>query len=103
MRIKVIYKGHEFHIDEESSNETTIKYQIALPAYVILEIYNIRGQKIRTLVSKTIDPGTYKAVWNGTNDSGLKTASGVYVYVIKTDTGYRDIKKMRRIHKAVII
>ncbi len=62
---------------------TTIKYQVPKSVDVTLNIYNILGQKVRTLVNKTMEPGYYKVVWDGTNDYGVKVASGIYLYRIK--------------------
>ncbi len=62
---------------------TTIKYQIPKSVDVTLTIYNILGQKVRTLVNKKMEPGYYKVVWDGRNDYGVKVASGIYLYRIK--------------------
>jgi hypothetical protein len=59
---------------------TTISYAINRRVDVVLEIYNILGQKVRTLVNQTQTPGIYNVTWNGTNDLGLAVGSGVYLY-----------------------
>jgi hypothetical protein len=63
---------------------TTIEY--AIPAdgagLVELVIYNMNGQKVRTLVSETQDAGYYNVVWDGRNDVGELVSSGIYVYQI---------------------
>ncbi len=45
-----------------------------------LKIYNIRGQLVKTLVDRKLSPGRYEVVWDGTDDSGDRVASGVYLY-----------------------
>ena len=66
--------------------ETNIKYQLPEAADVKLEVYNIQGQLIRTLVNGNHSAGEHHAIWNGTDASGSAVVSGVYFYRI-TATG----------------
>ncbi len=50
---------------------------------VSLEVFNIRGQKIATLVSGARTPGSYVVQWDGKDDAGRTTGSGIYIYRIK--------------------
>ena len=50
--------------------------------YVSIEIYDILGQRVKTLVSDEMNAGTYSVVWNGQDDAGREVASGVYLYRI---------------------
>jgi flagellar hook assembly protein FlgD len=43
-------------------------------------VYNIRGQRIKTLVNDHFPAGRHSAVWNGTDDNGRVVSSGVYFY-----------------------
>jgi len=63
---------------------TTIRYALARkePTQTELSVFNILGQKVRTLVSKPQSAGVYSVVWDGRDDSGHKLASGVYFYRI---------------------
>jgi len=63
--------------------ETTVSFSLETEAEVELEIYNIKGQKIRTLVNETFRPNTYNITWNGDNGSGYKVSSGVYFVKLK--------------------
>ena len=45
-----------------------------------LAIYNVWGQRARTLVQGVRAAGRYQIVWNGRSDSGAALASGVYLY-----------------------
>jgi len=74
--------------------ETTIKYQLPEGGRVELSIYNILGQKVRTLINKDINAGYHSIKWNGRNDRGITVASGIYIYMIRTNTGYFKSKKM---------
>ncbi|MFQ6617596.1 MAG: FlgD immunoglobulin-like domain containing protein [Fidelibacterota bacterium] len=60
-----------------------IRYQLPTPSKVKLMIYNISGQKVRTLADGNKDPGIYTVTWDGTNDAGSQVASGIYFYHLK--------------------
>ena len=74
--------------------ETTIKFQIPKASVITLKIYNINGQEIKTLTNREYQPGNYSVKWDGTDMSGNKVASGIYIYFLKTNTGYVESKKM---------
>jgi len=63
---------------------TTIRVQIATASQVKLVIYNVLGQKVKTLFNGNLQPGSKKFVWNGRDDSGRQVASGLYFYQLKT-------------------
>lgn len=63
---------------------TNISYQINQAQNVSLIIYDILGEKVKTLVSQYQSPGQYTITWNGQNDVGNKVISGVYIYTLKT-------------------
>ncbi len=73
--------------------ETTISYSVEKAGKVTLEIYNILGQKVKTLVNDTKDAGSHNVVWNGKDQSGNKVSSGVYFYRMKNGT-YSKTNKM---------
>jgi hypothetical protein len=60
------------------SRQTTINYQLAGTGRVRLTIYNIAGQKIKTLENKLQPAGTHSVSWNGYDEQGNKACSGVY-------------------------
>lgn len=72
---------------------TNITFQLPKSTDVNLVIYNILGQKIKRLVSKKLQAGTYSYKWNGLNEHGIRVPSGVYFYRIDTKDNI-DIKKM---------
>jgi len=59
---------------------TTIKYDLPQQAEVKLEIFNLLGRHVRTLVSQTQQAGRYAITWDGRNEQGQALASGVYLY-----------------------
>jgi len=62
---------------------TTIKFEMPKSSNVKLEIYNILGQKVKTLVNEDMKAGYHKITWDGTNDYSVKVSSGMYIYIIK--------------------
>ncbi|MCB0306638.1 MAG: T9SS type A sorting domain-containing protein, partial [Calditrichaeota bacterium] len=61
---------------------TTIQYSLPEAAQVRLDIYNMTGQKVRTLVSGGMEAGQHSVQWDGTNEFGEKVTSGMYIYRI---------------------
>ena len=60
---------------------------------VKLDIYDIIGKRITTLIDKFQNKGYYKYLWNGTDINGKKVGSGIYFYRLITNE-YRNTKKM---------
>lgn len=73
--------------------DTNIRFSLQSDTPVSLKIYNIKGQKVRTLVSDYLKQGEHRVVWDGRNDRGEHVASGIYLYKLKT-TDYTAAKKM---------
>ncbi len=59
---------------------TRIDYSVPSSGHVKLDILNINGQLVRTLVDGTVSAGAHTVEWNATDDSGAPVASGVYLY-----------------------
>ncbi len=59
---------------------TTIRYQLPKATQVVLKIYNIFGQEIRTLVNERRTGGVNSVVWDGRDESGKEVSSGIYIY-----------------------
>lgn len=59
---------------------TTISFDIPTLGYIELIVYNVLGQKVRTLVSQELQQGTHQINWDGTTDAGLQASTGVYFY-----------------------
>jgi hypothetical protein len=72
---------------------TTISYSVKGTQPVVVEIFNTKGQKVKTLVNETKAEGNHKIAWDGTDDNNVKVSSGVYFY--KMNAGkYSSSKKM---------
>jgi hypothetical protein len=74
--------------------ETTIRYGVPESGPVQVKIYNIRGEQVRTLVSRHHEAGWYTIAWNGRNESGASVSSGVYIYALTTPSGFLKTQKM---------
>lgn len=66
---------------------TTIAYELAADGPVCLEIFNVRGQRVATLVNKRQTSGLQKLIWDGKDDNGRLLGSGVYHYRLRTENG----------------
>jgi hypothetical protein len=73
--------------------QTNVKFHIREKSFVQLNIYNVMGQVVKTLVSNSLDNGAYVYTWDGTNNRGQKVVSGVYFY--RLDAGsFSEVKRM---------
>ena len=67
---------------------TVIRYEISVTSFVTLEMYNVLGQEVATLVNELKQPGRYEARWNAE-----KLSSGVYFYRLQAGE-YAETKKL---------
>tara|TARA_B110000014_G_C20075938_1_gene561600 strand:- start:662 stop:1333 length:672 start_codon:yes stop_codon:yes gene_type:complete len=72
---------------------TTFFYDILDDSNIIISIYNLKGQKIKSSNLSNLSPGTYSFKWNGTDDNGESVVAGVYLYQLQTK-GFVKTKKM---------
>jgi len=72
---------------------TTISFDVALEGQVCVEVYNIKGQKVRVLADGEYGVGQHSVVWNGDDANGYSVGSGVYFYRM-TSGEYNNIRKM---------
>jgi endoglucanase len=59
---------------------TTIEYSVPRTSHVNLTIYNLLGQRVRTLVDREMNQGSHPVQWDGTDDNHSQLPSGMYVY-----------------------
>ncbi|MFO7655139.1 MAG: S8 family serine peptidase [Candidatus Krumholzibacteriia bacterium] len=62
---------------------TEIRFDLPQAAHTKLSIYDLRGRLIRTLVDAELPGGFHSAVWDGKDGTGIRAASGVYIYTIE--------------------
>jgi len=70
-----------------NSSTTSIKYTVSVGGYVRLDIVDIFGNKVKTLVSEEKSSGSYSATWDATDASGREMPTGNYVYRLTTNDG----------------
>jgi hypothetical protein len=61
---------------------TNIRFSLPSTLNVEIAIFNLQGQKVKTLLSGLYTAGNHQVTWDGTDNSGMKLASGVYIYQI---------------------
>ncbi len=77
-----------YRLDQNVPNpfnpETRISYTLADESDVVLEVIDLLGRKVRTLVQDRLPAGDYQVIWDGTDNEGRQTASGIYFYRIQS-------------------
>ena len=74
--------------------ETVIRYQQSTVSDVELVVYNLLGEKVKTLVNRRQSPGFYTVRWNGRDDAGHPLPGGIYLYRLKVNNRYIMTRKM---------
>jgi|GEM_PF-726921 len=64
---------------------TTIEYHLPEATRVTVEVYNLLGQRVKTLVDEYQNAGRHRVVWNSRNEHGQAVSSGVYIYRLHTE------------------
>ena len=72
---------------------TTINFSLQSNTEVELTVYNIKGQKIKTLIKNEFIKGTHSIIWNGDDESGKNVSSGVYFYKLNVNGKTEAMKK----------
>jgi photosystem II stability/assembly factor-like uncharacterized protein len=73
---------------------TNITFTIPSHGSVMINIYDILGNKVKTLLDEGLNSGKHSINWNGENDKGVKTASGIYFYQIKWNNAVQTRKML---------
>ena len=77
---------------------TTISFEVAqTSSFVTLEIFNIKGQKVRTLVDGKLDAGHHSVIWNGKDDNNKSVSSGIYFAVFDVDNNGSDYTSVKKV------
>ena len=72
---------------------TTINFSIPIESNVELSIFNIKGQKVKTLVNDNLAKGNHSVVWLGKDEADKSVSSGVYFYKMRLDEKNESVKK----------
>jgi len=94
---KAITTPNDFVLSQNYPNPfnsaTTIDYSIPRQSRVTIDIYNLLGQKVKSLINEIIPAGNYTAIWDGTDSNNRSVSSGVYYYRISAGD-MTDTKKL---------
>jgi hypothetical protein len=71
---------------------TTIKFQMPKPSQIVMQVYNLKGQIIKTLINEEYQAGYHTAVWDATNNAGNRVSSGIYILQMKSESFSKTIK-----------
>ena len=74
--------------------QTNIPYDLAESGDVVLRIYNLLGQEVRTLVRERRQAGRYTVQWSGTDDRGVSVSSGIYFYQVSVAGQFQDARRL---------
>jgi flagellar hook assembly protein FlgD len=72
---------------------TTIEFSLEKAMHIELTVYNVIGQKVRTLANQYLSIGNHVLEWDGTDEEGRTVSSGIYFYRLTTDD-YARTRKM---------
>ena len=88
---------NSFALDQNYPNPfnptTNIQYSLQKESYVTVNIYDVVGKQIKTLVNRKQDMGDYSLQWNATNNYGEPISAGMYIYTIRAGK-FHSSKKM---------
>lgn len=87
----------EFALSQNYPNpfnpDTYIEFDLSGAAHVKIDVFNIVGQRVRTLVDEEMEAGRYVADWDGKDEQGNSVSSGIYFYRMQA-ADFSDMKKM---------
>lgn len=87
----------DYHLKQNIPNpfnpQTTIQFSIPSAEFVILDIFDIQGHQIRTVVNNVLNSGWHSVVWDGKDNNGQNVSSGMYIYRLKAGS-FIEKKKM---------
>jgi len=72
---------------------TTISFSIPKESKTETSIYNIKGQKVRTLIKDKLEAGNHSVIWYGKDSSGKEVGSGIYFYLLKVNGKDKAVRK----------
>ena len=73
---------------------TKIKLELNKESHVVLEIFNVKGQKVLTLMDVQTVPGKFECIWRGKDANNMKVSSGTYFYKLTINDKEKAYKKM---------
>jgi hypothetical protein len=71
---------------------TSVRYVVPDSAPVRVEVFDVRGRRVRTLVKRTVSAGEFRATWDGRNEQGLRASPGIYFLRLPAPGTERTVK-----------
>ena len=97
LELDIVTMPTRFELSQNYPNpfnpSTTIRFALPVPQRVLINVVNILGQRVTTLIDDDMPAGNNQVTWDGTDDFGRQVASGVYFYRLRTDK-FQNNKKM---------
>ena len=98
---------NRFYMEQNYPNpfnmETRISYQLPVASHVTLEVFNILGQKQKTLVDEEIASGYHSIKWNGLDMKGNPVSSGFYIYQIRIKPNNGQFQSFNETRKMLML
>ena len=73
---------------------TNISYAVSNTGQVTIDIYNVKGELVKTLVNREVAAGNHSVTWMGEDNSGKSVTSGIYFYKMRAGAKYTSSRKM---------
>ncbi len=73
---------------------TTIKFSISEDSNIDLSVYNVKGQKVKSLIKNELEGGSHQVTWKGKDSTGKSVTSGIYFYKIEVNGVTKGMKKI---------
>lgn len=88
--------------------ETTIRFDLPVESQVRLELFDVLGQRVRTLVAGQLSAGGQRVVWDGRDEDGLAVGNGVYFYRLeagawRSDASRRADLRFRQVRRMLLL
>ncbi|NOZ60607.1 MAG: S8 family serine peptidase [Calditrichaeota bacterium] len=91
---------NDYSLSQNSPNpfnsSTSFRFEIPRATHVAIEVYNILGKKVRTLINERREAGFYTVYWDGIDDNGEQVGSGIYFYNMAAD-------QFHATHKMIVV
>jgi hypothetical protein len=76
--------------------ETALFFETSRPAAVRVEVYDLRGRRVKTLIDESLPAGSYRPVWRGEDAAGNPVSVGTYLYRVQVGQRVLTEKVMRK-------
>jgi hypothetical protein len=75
------------------TTQASVSFALDKASQVILEVYNLKGQKVRSLSNAVLDKGNHAFIWDGKTDSGISVGTGIYLCRLSC-TGFQTVRRL---------